>query len=144
MCDQDVQFFSGICAINKFYYSPVNVLHQRFPSRSSGEMTPYIEVVKMKRRFKLCAFSLASLIVSMVAVLVVGWRLFCQPGKQVPACQRADRIARSVIGIINRSGKTLLRRLCEANEPERRAEPATAASEPKRDEDIIRLRVAER
>ncbi|ESJ26278.1 hypothetical protein CFSAN001091_21528 [Salmonella enterica subsp. enterica serovar Nchanga str. CFSAN001091] len=37
----------------------------------------------------------------------------------------------------------LLRRLCEANEPEKEAEPATAASEPKEDEDIIRL-VAER
>ncbi|ESH81734.1 hypothetical protein SEEB2780_03768, partial [Salmonella enterica subsp. enterica serovar Bareilly str. 2780] len=45
---------------------------------------------------------------------------------------------------INRSGKNaLLRRLCEANEPEKEAEPATAASEPKEDEDIIRL-VAER
>lgn len=32
MCDQDVQFFSGICAINKFI-PRVNVLHQRFPSR---------------------------------------------------------------------------------------------------------------
>ncbi len=57
------------------------------------------------------------------------------------ASSRASERIELLEAWISRSGKknALLRRRCEANEPEKEAEPATAASEPKEDEDIIRL-----
>lgn len=86
------------------------------------------------------AFSLASLIVSMV-VLVVGLALWFFVNR---ASSRANEQIELLEALwINRSGKTRVTPPCEANEPEKEAEPATAASEPKEDEDIIRL-VAER
>lgn len=47
MCDQDVQFFSGVCAINKFipwqytfFLNVISFLH------ASGKIDVFIEVVK--------------------------------------------------------------------------------------------------
>lgn len=87
------------------------------------------------------AFSLASLIVSMV-VLVVGLALWFFVNR---ASSRANEQIELLEALLDQQKRqnALLRRLCEANEPEKEAEPATAASEPKEDEDIIRL-VAER
>ncbi len=87
------------------------------------------------------AFSLASLIVSMV-VLVVGLVLWFFVNR---ASSRANEQIELLEALLDQQKRqnALLRRLCEANEPEKGAEPATAASEPKEDEDIIRL-VAER
>ncbi|HIF3612113.1 TPA: YebO family protein [Salmonella enterica] len=88
------------------------------------------------------AFSLASLIVSMV-VLVVGLALWFFVNR---ASSRANEQIELLEALLDQQKRqnALLRRLCEANEPEKKeAEPATAASEPKEDEDIIRL-VAER
>ncbi|EAA7245144.1 hypothetical protein FNH63_16080 [Salmonella enterica subsp. salamae] len=87
------------------------------------------------------AFSLASLIVSMV-VLVVGLALWFFVNR---ASSRANEQIELLEALLDQQKRqnTLLRRLCEANEPEKEAEPAAAASEPKEDEDIIRL-VAER
>ncbi|EAO4547905.1 hypothetical protein E5595_23310 [Salmonella enterica] len=87
------------------------------------------------------AFSLASLIVSMV-VLVVGLALWFFVNR---ASSRANEQIELLEALLDQQKRqnALLRRLCEANEPEKEAEAATAASEPKEDEDIIRL-VAER
>ncbi|EBR6255506.1 hypothetical protein CAM23_03675 [Salmonella enterica] len=87
------------------------------------------------------AFSLASLIVSMV-VLVVGLALWFFVNR---ASSRANEQIELLEALLDQQKRqnALLRRLCEANEAEKEAEPATAASEPKEDEDIIRL-VAER
>ncbi|ASG88671.1 hypothetical protein DLR11_04325 [Salmonella enterica subsp. salamae] len=87
------------------------------------------------------AFSLASLIVSMV-VLVVGLALWFFVNR---ASSRANEQIELLEALLDQQKRqnALLRRLCAANEPEKEAEPATAASEPKEDEDIIRL-VAER
>ncbi|EAP7663811.1 hypothetical protein A1D50_02360 [Salmonella enterica] len=87
------------------------------------------------------AFSLASLIVSMV-VLVVGLALWFFVNR---ASSRANEQIELLEALLDQQKRqnALLRRLCEANEPEKEAETATAASEPKEDEDIIRL-VAER
>lgn len=87
------------------------------------------------------AFSLASLIVSMV-VLVVGLALWFFVNR---ASSRANEQIELLEALLDQQKRqnALLRRLCEASEPEKEAEPATAASEPKEDEDIIRL-VAER
>ncbi|HAG4763176.1 TPA: hypothetical protein G8487_000048 [Salmonella enterica] len=87
------------------------------------------------------AFSLASLIVSMV-VLVVGLALWFFVNR---ASSRANEQIELLEALLDQQKRqnALLRRLCEANESEKEAEPATAASEPKEDEDIIRL-VAER
>lgn len=87
------------------------------------------------------AFSLASLIVSMV-VLVVGLALWFFVNR---ASSRANEQIELLEALLDQQKRqnALLRLLCEANEPEKEAEPATAASEPKEDEDIIRL-VAER
>ncbi|ENG4206808.1 YebO family protein [Salmonella enterica subsp. enterica] len=87
------------------------------------------------------AFSLASLIVSMV-VLVVGLALWFFVNR---ASSRANEQIELLEALLDQQKRqnALLRRLCEANEPEKEAEPAPAASEPKEDEDIIRL-VAER
>ncbi|ECG3946828.1 hypothetical protein E8P87_12910 [Salmonella enterica subsp. enterica] len=87
------------------------------------------------------AFSLASLIVSMV-VLVVGLALWFFVNR---ASSRANEQIELLEALLDQQKRqnALLRRLCEANEPEKEAAPATAASEPKEDEDIIRL-VAER
>ncbi|ECD0115307.1 YebO family protein [Salmonella enterica] len=87
------------------------------------------------------AFSLASLIVSMV-VLVVGLALWFFVNR---ASSRANEQIELLEALLDQQKRqnALLRRLCEANEPEKEAELATAASEPKEDEDIIRL-VAER
>ncbi|EBS0730320.1 hypothetical protein D4348_14195 [Salmonella enterica subsp. enterica serovar Senftenberg] len=87
------------------------------------------------------AFSLASLIVSMV-VLVVGLALWFFVNR---ASSRANEQIELLEALLDQQKRqnALLRRFCEANEPEKEAEPATAASEPKEDEDIIRL-VAER
>ncbi|EEJ1823159.1 hypothetical protein T050_001460 [Salmonella enterica] len=87
------------------------------------------------------AFSLASLIVSMV-VLVVGLALWFFVNR---ASSRANEQVELLEALLDQQKRqnALLRRLCEANEPEKEAKPATAASEPKEDEDIIRL-VAER
>ncbi|EAB2009997.1 hypothetical protein FOI36_22340 [Salmonella enterica] len=87
------------------------------------------------------AFSLASLIVSMV-VLVVGLALWFFVNR---ASSRANEQIELLEALLDQQKRqnALLRRLCEANEPEKEAEPVTAASEPKEDEDIIRL-VAER
>ncbi|EDT8152798.1 hypothetical protein S015_000171 [Salmonella enterica subsp. enterica serovar Oranienburg] len=87
------------------------------------------------------AFSLASLIVSMV-VLVVGLALWFFVNR---ASSRANEQIELLEALLDQQKRqnALLRRPCEANEPEKEAEPATAASEPKEDEDIIRL-VAER
>ncbi|EAS2248016.1 hypothetical protein ZH77_001273 [Salmonella enterica subsp. salamae] len=87
------------------------------------------------------AFSLASLIVSMV-VLVVGLALWFFVNR---ASSRANEQIELLEALLDQQKRqnALLRRLCEVNEPEKEAEPATAASEPKEDEDIIRL-VAER
>ncbi|EAN4947510.1 hypothetical protein BVD23_19845 [Salmonella enterica] len=87
------------------------------------------------------AFSLASLIVSMV-VLVVGLALWFFVNR---ASSRANEQIELLEALLDQQKRqnALLRRLCEANEPEKEAEPAAAASEPKEDEDIIRL-VAER
>ncbi|CHJ28862.1 TPA: YebO family protein [Salmonella enterica subsp. enterica serovar Typhi] len=87
------------------------------------------------------AFSLASLIVSMV-VLVVGLALWFFVNR---ASSRANEQIELLEALLDQQKRqnALLRRLCEANELEKEAEPATAASEPKEDEDIIRL-VAER
>ncbi|ECS0945321.1 hypothetical protein HVE56_003728 [Salmonella enterica] len=87
------------------------------------------------------AFSLASLIVSMV-VLVVGLALWFFVNR---ASSRANEQIELLEALLDQQKRqnALLRRLCEANEPEKEAEPPTAASEPKEDEDIIRL-VAER
>ncbi|EAO5847111.1 hypothetical protein AGL38_003446 [Salmonella enterica subsp. enterica] len=87
------------------------------------------------------AFSLASLIVSMV-VLVVGLALWFFVNR---ASSRANEQIELLEALLDQQKRqnALLRRLCEANEPEKEAESATAASEPKEDEDIIRL-VAER
>ncbi|EBQ8595121.1 TPA: YebO family protein [Salmonella enterica subsp. enterica] len=87
------------------------------------------------------AFSLASLIVSMV-VLVVGLALWFFVNR---ASSRANEQIELLEALLDQQKRqnALLRRLCEANEPEKEAEPAIAASEPKEDEDIIRL-VAER
>ncbi|AAV77005.1 YebO family protein [Salmonella enterica subsp. enterica serovar Paratyphi A] len=87
------------------------------------------------------AFSLASLIVSMV-VLVVGLALWFFVNR---ASSRANEQIELLEALLDQQKRqnALLRRLCEANEPEKEAEPTTAASEPKEDEDIIRL-VAER
>ncbi|EIP3536152.1 YebO family protein [Salmonella enterica] len=87
------------------------------------------------------AFSLASLIVSMV-VLVVGLALWFFVNR---ASSRANEQIELLEALLDQQKRqnALLRRLCEANEPEKEAKPATAASEPKEDEDIIRL-VAER
>ncbi|EDG1414592.1 hypothetical protein B5924_04170 [Salmonella enterica subsp. enterica serovar Dublin] len=91
------------------------------------------------------AFSLASLIVSMVVlvvVLVVGLALWFFVNR---ASSRANEQIELLEALLDQQKRqnALLRRLCEANEPEKEAEPATAAREPKEDEDIIRL-VAER
>ncbi|EOU3968708.1 TPA: YebO family protein [Salmonella enterica] len=91
------------------------------------------------------AFSLASLIVSMVVlvvVLVVGLALWFFVNR---ASSRANEQIELLEALLDQQKRqnALLRRLCEANEPEKEGEPATAASEPKEDEDIIRL-VAER
>ncbi|HCM1914583.1 TPA: YebO family protein [Salmonella enterica subsp. salamae serovar 28:r:e,n,z15] len=87
------------------------------------------------------AFSLASLIVSMV-VLVVGLALWFFVNR---ASSRANEQIELLEALLDQQKRqnALLRRLCAANEPEKEAEPATEASEPKEDEDIIRL-VAER
>lgn len=87
------------------------------------------------------AFSLASLIVSMV-VLVVGLVLWFFVNR---ASSRANEQIELLEALLDQQKRqnALLRRLCEANEPEKEAEHATVASEPKEDEDIIRL-VAER
>ncbi|EBP3213688.1 YebO family protein [Salmonella enterica] len=87
------------------------------------------------------AFSLASLIVSMV-VLVVGLVLWFFVNR---ASSRANEQIELLEALLDQQKRqnALLRRLCEANEPEKKAESATAASEPKEDEEIIRL-VAER
>ncbi|EAA6143702.1 YebO family protein [Salmonella enterica] len=87
------------------------------------------------------AFSLASLIVSMV-VLVVGLVLWFFVNR---ASSRANEQIELLEALLDQQKRqnALLRRLCEANEPEKEAEHATAASEPKEDEGIIRL-VAER
>ncbi|EDU8779468.1 hypothetical protein T005_001858 [Salmonella enterica subsp. enterica] len=87
------------------------------------------------------AFSLASLIVSMV-VLVVGLALWFFVNRASSRANEQIELLEALLDQQKRQ-KALLRRLCEANEPEKEAEPATAASEPKEDEDIIRL-VAER
>ncbi|EDX4768529.1 hypothetical protein CA092_000630 [Salmonella enterica subsp. enterica serovar Oslo] len=86
------------------------------------------------------AFSLASLIVSMV--VLVGLALWFFVNR---ASSRANEQIELLEALLDQQKRqnALLRRLCEANEPEKEAEPATAASEPKEDEDIIRL-VAER
>ncbi|ECJ7676483.1 YebO family protein [Salmonella enterica] len=86
------------------------------------------------------AFSLASLIVSMV--VLVGLALWFFVNR---ASSRANEQVELLEALLDQQKRqnALLRRLCEANEPEKEAEPATAASEPKEDEDIIRL-VAER
>ncbi|VEA39097.1 putative exported protein [Salmonella enterica subsp. enterica] len=69
-----------------------------------------------------------------------GALVLCQP-----ASSRANEQIELLEALLDQQKRqnALLRRLCEANEPEKEAEPATAASEPKEDEDIIRL-VAER
>ncbi|EQA4952102.1 YebO family protein [Salmonella enterica] len=87
------------------------------------------------------AFSLASLIVSMV-VLVVGLAIWFFVNR---ASSRANEQIELLEALLDQQKRqnALLRRLCEANEPEKDAEPAIAASERKEDEDIIRL-VAER
>ncbi|EGI5867194.1 YebO family protein [Salmonella enterica] len=83
------------------------------------------------------AFSLASLIVSMVGLVL--WFFVNR------ASSRANEQIELLEALLDQQKRqnALLRRLCEANEPEKEAEHATAASEPKEDEDIIRL-VAER
>ncbi|HDC2661943.1 TPA: YebO family protein [Salmonella enterica] len=87
------------------------------------------------------AFSLASLIVSMV-VLVVGLAIWFFVNR---ASSRANEQIELLEALLDQQKRqnALLRRLCEANEPEKDAESAIAASERKEDEDIIRL-VAER
>lgn len=87
------------------------------------------------------AFSLASLIVSMV-VLVVGLAIWFFVNR---ASSRANEQIELLEALLDQQKRqnALLRRLCEANEPEKDAEPAIVASERKEDEDIIRL-VAER
>ncbi|ECV9821880.1 hypothetical protein F2V33_15335 [Salmonella enterica subsp. houtenae] len=86
-------------------------------------------------------FSLASLIVSMV-VLVLGLAIWFFVNR---ASSRANEQIELLEALLDQQKRqnALLRRLCEANEPEpeKETEPATAASEP--EEDIIRL-VAER
>lgn len=75
------------------------------------------------------AFSLASLIVSMV-VLVVGLALWFFVNR---ASSRANEQIELLEALLDQQKRqnALLRRLCEAND-QKRAEPATAASEPKR------------
>lgn len=87
------------------------------------------------------AFSLASLIVSMV-VLVVGLALWFFVNR---ASSRANEQIELLEALLDQQKRqnALLRRLCESKRTRKEAEPATAASEPKEDEDIIRL-VAER
>ena len=47
MCDQDVQFFSGVCAINKFIpWLQAFCLKVSSFLRASGKMRFFIEVVK--------------------------------------------------------------------------------------------------
>lgn len=84
-------------------------------------------------------FSLASLIVSMV-VLVVGLAIWFFVNR---ASSRANEQIELLEALLDQQKRqnALLRRLCEANEPEKETESATPASEP--EEDIIRL-VAER
>lgn len=87
------------------------------------------------------AFSLASLIVSVV-VLVVGLTLWFFVNR---ASSRANEQVELLEALLDQQKRqnALLRRLCEANEPEKDAEPAAAVNKSKEDEDIIRL-VAER
>ncbi|HDC2602372.1 TPA: YebO family protein [Salmonella enterica] len=87
------------------------------------------------------AFSLASLIVSMV-VLVVGLAIWFFVNRASSGANEQIELLEALLDQQKRQN-ALLRRLCEANEPEKDAEPAIAASERKEDEDIIRL-VAER
>ena len=82
MCDQDVQFFSGICAINQFI------------NRASSRTNEQIELLEA---------------------------LLDQQKRQ----------------------NALLRRLCEANEPEKADKKTVESQKSVEDEDIIRL-VAER
>ncbi|ASG54464.1 MAG TPA: hypothetical protein DFK21_13400 [Salmonella bongori] len=87
------------------------------------------------------AFSLASLVVS-VMVLVVGLVLWFFVNRASSRVNEQVELLEALLDQQKRQN-ALLRRLCAANEPEKDTDSATAVSEPKEEEDIIRL-VAER
>lgn len=87
--------------------------------------------------------NLASLVISLL-VLVVGLGLWFFINRASSRTNEQIELLEALLDLQKRQN-ALLRRLCEANEPEK-AEPAKAAEQPaeqEKDEDIIRL-VAER
>lgn len=87
------------------------------------------------------ALSFASLIVSVV-VLVIGLVLWFFINRASSRTNEQIELLEALLDQQKRQN-ALLRRLCEANEPEKTAEPAAAAQSKGEDDDIIRL-VAER
>ena len=86
------------------------------------------------------ALSLASLAVSVV-ILVVGLVLWFFVNRASSRTNEQIELLEALLDQQKRQN-ALLRRLCEANEPEKTAEPAAVAAKDE-DDDIIRL-VAER
>ena len=86
------------------------------------------------------ALSLASLAVSVV-ILVVGFVLWFFVNRASSRTNEQIELLEALLDQQKRQN-ALLRRLCEANEPEKTAEPAAVAAKDE-DDDIIRL-VAER
>lgn len=86
------------------------------------------------------ALSLASLAVSVV-ILVVGLVLWFFVNRASSRTNEQIELLEALLDQQKRQN-ALLRRLCEANEPEKAAEPATVTAKDE-DDDIIRL-VAER
>lgn len=88
------------------------------------------------------ALSLASLVVSLV-LLLVGLVLWFFVNRA--SSRTSEQIALLEAMLVQQKKQTaLLRRLCEANEPERADEPEQATAEPVQDEDDFIRIVAER